>query len=200
VGNANVLEGRLISRQDRGGGRALLVFEHPSGQAALECETGGDRGPRPGERIRLAIRGEYVDFRPRQPAAPDDRPPEPSAPELAAPGPSAPEPSAPELAASGSSTPGLAAPGLAAVITGKSFAGGQLRITARMEPAGPAGTAEAAAGTAAAVAEAAGGRIVPTEEISASRSGIDSPLSAGDAVWASWQPDRAVLVDREAEA
>ncbi|MDR1239102.1 MAG: ABC transporter ATP-binding protein [Treponema sp.] len=146
VGNANVLEGRLISRTDRGGGRDLLAFEHPSGQAALECES--RRGPRPGERIRLAIRGEYVDFRPRRSGSGEALSPEP------------------------------AAPGLAAVITGKSFAGGQLRITARLENAGEG----------------------PAAEISASRSGIDSPLSAGDAIWASWQADKAVLVDREEEA
>ncbi|MDR1278401.1 MAG: ABC transporter ATP-binding protein [Treponema sp.] len=142
VGGANILAGKLISREDRGGGRAFLVFEHPSGRAGLECAA-GDRAPLPGENIRLAIRGEYVEFR-----GADKNPPE---------GPSR-----------------GPAPGLAAVITGKSFAGGQLRISARLRNAG-----------------------APEAEISASRCGIDSPLSVGDAVTVSWQADKAVLVDRE---
>jgi spermidine/putrescine transport system ATP-binding protein len=65
-------------------------------------------------------------------------------------------------------------PGLAAVVTGKSFAGGQLRITARLENL----------------------REGPAAEISASRCGMDSPLSVGDQVWVRWQADRAVPVDR----
>jgi spermidine/putrescine transport system ATP-binding protein len=61
--------------------------------------------------------------------------------------------------------------GLAAKVTGKSFAGGQLRIT--LEPAG-------------------GGELV------ASRLGIDSPLAVGEAVRARWaDPAQAVIVDRE---
>jgi spermidine/putrescine transport system ATP-binding protein len=147
VGNANVLEGALSARTDQGGGRALLVFEHPAGRAALACEA-GSREPRPGERIRLAIRGEYVEFRPQKTGAG---------------GPSA----------RGAEAP----PGLAAVVTGKSFTGGQLRISARLKNTGED----------------------PEGEISASRSGIDSPLAIGDEVWVNWQPDRAVLVDREGE-
>jgi spermidine/putrescine transport system ATP-binding protein len=147
VGNANVIEGALASREDRGGGRAFLLFDHPSGRAGLECETGGGREPRPGERIRLAIRGEYVDFRPRRPAGK-------------------------------TADKGRPALGLAAVVTGKSFAGGQLRISARLENAGEG----------------------PEGEIYASRSGIDSPLAAGDAVWVDGRADKAVLVDRGAAA
>jgi spermidine/putrescine transport system ATP-binding protein len=61
--------------------------------------------------------------------------------------------------------------GLAATVTEKSFAGGQLRITAVL----------------------AGG-----EEIVASRHGIDSPLEAGDKVRVNWaDPAQAVIVDRE---
>ena len=154
VGNANVLEGQVIAREDRGGGRVLLIFEHPAGRAALECPAGG-REPRPGERVRLAIRGEYVEFRPRQP-----------------------EPGAAETSSGGADAlgTGLAA-GLAAVVTGKSFAGGQLRISARLKNTGKD----------------------PEGEICASRSGIDSPLAIGDEIRVHWPPDKAVPVDREEE-
>jgi spermidine/putrescine transport system ATP-binding protein len=64
--------------------------------------------------------------------------------------------------------------GLAARVTGKSFAGGQLRIT--LEPAG-------------------GGELV------ASRHGIDSPLAGGEQTLARWaDPAQAVIVDREEPA
>jgi spermidine/putrescine transport system ATP-binding protein len=146
VGGANVLEGVVVSRQDRGGGGALLEFEHPSGRGALEYEAGGgNRDIVTGQKIRLAIRGEYIDLR------------------------------------------GGGGPGLAAVVTGKSFAGGQLRITARLKNAGEAPDS---GGVESQGSLAAG-------EISASRSGIDSPLSVGDEVRVSWEPDRAVLVDGE---
>jgi spermidine/putrescine transport system ATP-binding protein len=66
------------------------------------------------------------------------------------------------------------AEGLAARVTGKSFAGGQIRIT--LEPAG-------------------GGELV------ASRLGIDSPLAAGEQARARWaDPAQAVIVDREEPA
>jgi spermidine/putrescine transport system ATP-binding protein len=61
--------------------------------------------------------------------------------------------------------------GLAAAITGKSFAGGQLRITAALRGGG---------------------------EVTASRHGIDSQLRIGQTVRVDWPPDRAVLVDGEA--
>jgi spermidine/putrescine transport system ATP-binding protein len=145
VGGANILEGKVISRENRSSGRVFLVFEHPSGRAELEYTAGG-RTPSPGETIRLAIRGEYVEFREAA-----HHPPEAAARSPAA--------------------------GLAAVVTGKSFAGGQLRISARLKNAGD-----------------------PEAEISASRCGIDSPLAVGDAVTVSWQADKAVLVDREGAA
>jgi spermidine/putrescine transport system ATP-binding protein len=141
VGNANVLEGLVISREDRAGGTVVLVLEHPSGRAALEY-PGGGADIRAGRRIRLAIRGEHIDLWKADPG------------EDSAAGP---------------------APGLAAVVTGKSFAGGQLRITARLKNSGDG----------------------PEGEICASRSGIDSPLAAGDAVWVNWEASRAVLVDLE---
>jgi spermidine/putrescine transport system ATP-binding protein len=58
--------------------------------------------------------------------------------------------------------------GLAAEITGKSFAGGQLRITAALRGGG---------------------------EVTASRHGIDSQLRIGQEVRVTWPPDRAVPVD-----
>jgi spermidine/putrescine transport system ATP-binding protein len=80
----------------------------------------------------------------------------------------------------GAADPGGAAAGegLSATITGKSFAGGLLRITARLWGA------EAAEGS----------------EIRASRHGIDSPLNTGDAVRISWLPENAVIVDRPGNA
>ena len=143
VGNANILEGTIISREDRGGGRVFLLFEHPGGRGEIGFTRteapAGNEGPRTeiGQKIRLAIREEYVNFQTRR--------------------------------------PGDSAPGLAAVVTGKSFAGGQLRITARLKNSGEG----------------------PEGEISASRHGIDSPLAVGDEVRASWQADRAVPVDCE---
>jgi spermidine/putrescine transport system ATP-binding protein len=60
--------------------------------------------------------------------------------------------------------------GLRATVTDKSFAGGQLRISAVLED-----------GT----------------ELSASRHGIDSPLRAGESVRVNWaRPEQAVIVDR----
>ncbi|MDR1596190.1 MAG: ABC transporter ATP-binding protein [Treponema sp.] len=61
--------------------------------------------------------------------------------------------------------------GLAAAVTGKSFAGGQLRISAELMGGG---------------------------EIVASRHGMDTPLDIGDRVRISWaNPAQAVIVDRE---
>jgi spermidine/putrescine transport system ATP-binding protein len=74
------------------------------------------------------------------------------------------------------------AEGMAAVITGKSFAGGQLRITAALKGGGDEG-------------------IDGGEEIVASRHGIDSPLNSGDEVVVTWaSPDNAVLVDLDTGA
>jgi spermidine/putrescine transport system ATP-binding protein len=139
VGGANILEGLLVSREDQGSGRTMLTVEHPSGRAILEYTSPGNNEPAPGQRVTLAIRGEYVDFQPRKAGT------------------------------------GAESPGLAAAVTEKSFAGGQLRIAARLENSGEG----------------------PAAEISASRCGMDSPLSVGDQVWVRWQADKAVLVDRE---
>jgi len=67
--------------------------------------------------------------------------------------------------------------GLTAVVTGKSFAGGLLRITARLKHAQSTATENG--------------------EISASRQGIDTNLEAGDEVLADWLPSNAVLLEQE---
>jgi len=61
--------------------------------------------------------------------------------------------------------------GLFAVVTGKSFTGGLLRITARLKG-------------------------VP-DEISSSRQGIDCNLEIGDEVLADWNPSSAILLEKE---
>jgi spermidine/putrescine transport system ATP-binding protein len=66
-----------------------------------------------------------------------------------------------------------AAPGIAAVITGKSFAGGLLRLSARLQGQGP----------------------IDGVEICASIQGIESPFEVGDTVLASWLPSDTVVVD-----
>ncbi len=63
-------------------------------------------------------------------------------------------------------------PGLSAVVRDKSFAGGVLQIIAALADG---------------------------SEIVASRYGIDSELKPGDRVRATWEPQNAVLVDREAQ-
>ena len=81
---------------------------------------------------------------------------------------------------------GNGAEGLAAVVTGKSFAGGLLRITARLKNGGlQSDNPQSGNGS-----ENGG-------EISASRQGFDAPLEIGDEVAAHWLPANAVLVDRQ---
>ena len=67
--------------------------------------------------------------------------------------------------------PGSGGKGLCAVVTGKSFTGGLLRITAGFK--GAAG------------------------EISSSRQGIDCNLEIGDEVLADWNPSAAILLEKE---
>ncbi|MDR2630438.1 MAG: ABC transporter ATP-binding protein [Spirochaetaceae bacterium] len=129
VGNANILQGTVVSRRPGEGGKEILTFEHPAGRGGVEVPP---EGPNEGQGIAVAVRSEYIEMRPVE------------------------EPS-----------PGGAG-GLEARITGKSFAGGQLRITAALR----------------------GG-----EEVTASRHGIDSHLEIGQGVRVEWPPDRAVLVD-----
>ena len=92
----------------------------------------------PGARVTLAIRSEYVELFPAEAGGLEG----------------------------GGPLEGF--PGLAAVITGKTFAGGQLRITAALRGGG---------------------------EVEASRHGIDSPLRIGQDVRLGWKAARAVLVD-----
>ncbi|MDR2479167.1 MAG: ABC transporter ATP-binding protein [Treponema sp.] len=66
--------------------------------------------------------------------------------------------------------------GLAAIVTGKSFAGGLLRISARLKDGGAAET--------------------ESGEVSASCPGIDAPFAVGDTVLVNWLADNAVVVDR----
>jgi spermidine/putrescine transport system ATP-binding protein len=63
--------------------------------------------------------------------------------------------------------------GLAAVVTGISFTGGLLRITAKLK----------------------GGDGVQAEEICGSHTGIDCPIDIGDEVRVDWLPENAVMVD-----
>jgi spermidine/putrescine transport system ATP-binding protein len=64
--------------------------------------------------------------------------------------------------------------GRLARVTGKQFAGGQLRISAVLEDSG--------------------------EEIVASRHGLDWPLETGQEVWVSWEPEHAVPVEESGGA
>jgi spermidine/putrescine transport system ATP-binding protein len=70
--------------------------------------------------------------------------------------------------------------GLAAAVTGKSFAGGLLRITAKLRAANGS--------------DAGGGP--DGIEISASCQGIDAPFEIGDQVLVNWPPASAVIVDQ----
>jgi spermidine/putrescine transport system ATP-binding protein len=74
--------------------------------------------------------------------------------------------------------------GLAATVTGKSFAGGLLRITAKLR------------GIAAGGARGDAARDPDGIEISASYQGISAPFEIGDQVLVNWLPDGAVMVDR----
>ena len=71
-------------------------------------------------------------------------------------------------------------PGLAAVVTGKSFAGGLLRISVRLKEPEPASVQDGTCGA----------------EIYASIQGIEAPFEEGDDVLVSWLPANAVTVAR----
>jgi len=93
------------------------------------------------------------------------------------------------------SPPSGGAGGLAAVVTGKSFAGGLLRITARLKYASNNSSGDANGST---VAESAVAESAATESgtISASRQGIDTNLETGDEVMVGWLPSNAVLLEQ----
>jgi len=65
--------------------------------------------------------------------------------------------------------------GLSATVTGKSFSGGLLRISARLDRGSPEGA----------------------DEIKSSCQGIDSPLEIGDKITVSWNASRAVLLESQ---
>ena len=176
VGNANILRGRVISREAAGSGAAVngtaggegsgsgtggsetaegetvLVFETPAGRARVK-----NPGPAiaSGQEIIAAVRGEYINLIPRALGAS----------RRIAPG-SGPE----NMQEAGAASFLQAGEGLEAVITDKSFTGGQLRIIAALRGGG---------------------------EITAGRQGINSPLETGEEVLVTWNsPECAVLVDR----
>jgi spermidine/putrescine transport system ATP-binding protein len=150
VGGANILHGTVVSRKELDGGKQRLVFGHPGGMAA--ADYGLTKDIKPGETIHVAVREEHLLLQ-------------------------AVENDAADKPAGGGSSGGETVPvelrGLSAVITGKSFAGGLLRIRARLRGA----------------ESAEGG------EISASRYGIDTPLAVGGTVRVSWLPENAIIVD-----
>jgi spermidine/putrescine transport system ATP-binding protein len=76
--------------------------------------------------------------------------------------------------------------GLAAAVTGKSFAGGLLRITAKLRAANGSDAAKGG--------DTGGGP--DGIEISASCQGIDAPFEIGDQVLVNWPPASAVIVDQ----
>jgi spermidine/putrescine transport system ATP-binding protein len=163
VGNANILRGTVVSRKPAGNRGELLVFETPAGRGCLEC-PGTEAGPEyrdavipaPGEPVTVAVRSEYVNFEPLDSGV---RSPIGGLPR---------------------ETPAAGLPpawGLKAQVSDKSFAGGQLRITARLQGEVHDSVHE---GT----------------QITASRHGIDSPLQIGQDVIVTWgTPSQAVLVD-----
>jgi spermidine/putrescine transport system ATP-binding protein len=77
--------------------------------------------------------------------------------------------------------------GMPVLVTGKSFAGGMLRIT--MSPVARSGHTPPKE----AVPEERGGE--GPAEIVAGRYGVDSPFSPGQNAWINWPPERAVPVD-----
>ncbi|MDR1574393.1 MAG: ABC transporter ATP-binding protein [Treponema sp.] len=95
--------------------------------------------------------------------------------------------------------------GLAALVTGKSFAGGLLRITARLKaPSAVSPAAEEEAGSSGGGLSDSGlrdgllsGDAAEREEVCASCQGIDAPVEIGDKVLVNWHPANAIIVDRE---
>jgi spermidine/putrescine transport system ATP-binding protein len=138
VGNANILRGTVISRENGEQGGEILLVQHRDG--VFKAANTGASIP-VGQELTVAVRTEYLELRPlTEPATADS------------------------AAASGLT-------GLAARVTGKSFAGGQLRITAALGNG---------------------------EELVASRHGIDSPLKVGESVRVTWaEAGHAVPVDRQ---
>jgi spermidine/putrescine transport system ATP-binding protein len=145
VGNANILKGTALSRKPAGAGKEILTFEHPAGRGGVEVSAGEAAAEEAAaEESAAGEAGVVVAIRSEYiellPA------------------------SGPDAAGSDAGGPD----GLAATITGKSFTGGQLRITAALRGGG---------------------------DVTASRHGIDSQLRIGQEVRVNWPADRAVVVD-----
>jgi spermidine/putrescine transport system ATP-binding protein len=152
VGNANILKGTIGSPI---GEEGALVLEHPDGRVLIAA---GEDPPAPGTAVTVAIRSEHIELLPQKtPAGLPDTDPS----------------SRLEDPAQGSGAERDGPEGLAAVIADKTFAGGQLRITAALRGGG---------------------------ELVASRHGINSRLGIGEEVRVSWQAGSAVLVDRDGPA
>jgi spermidine/putrescine transport system ATP-binding protein len=62
VGNANILRGTAVSREQAGNGAELLVFETLAGRSCLECRAAA--APSPGDPVTVAVRSEYVNLEP----------------------------------------------------------------------------------------------------------------------------------------
>ncbi|GHV43748.1 hypothetical protein AGMMS49546_26250 [Spirochaetia bacterium] len=160
VGNANILHCRAFPPQADAAGHdgKVWYFQHPSGMVPFSyppapgaVNNGAGSPIKAGQSVTLAIRTEHVQI--LQGCGIDG---------------------GAKAVDGGAKGIDGGAKGLAARVTGKSFAGGQLRITAILEDS-----------------------LVlnedPGEEIVASRHGIDSPLNIGDEVRVTWT--HAVLVD-----
>ncbi|MDR0600492.1 MAG: ABC transporter ATP-binding protein [Treponema sp.] len=149
VGSANILRARAVGRGTGKDGEPLFALEHPAGRvfAAANAVSGPVDGVVPGRELTLAVRSEHLLLRPFSAPANGEDPGE----------------------------AGEGRRGLSAVVTEKSFAGGQLRIGLVLR-----------------------GRDGQTgEELVASRHGMDSLLSIGDVVKVDWELPRYGVVVRE---
>jgi spermidine/putrescine transport system ATP-binding protein len=130
VGGANILRGKVISVDDKGGGRINICLEHPAGTACVEI-SGTERESKninTGSFALIAVREEFITF-----------------------------------------SANSEVPGLRATVTGKFFSGGLMRISARFSG--------------------------QEQEITSCFQGIDSPLEAGDSIFAFWDASKAVLLE-----
>jgi len=151
VGGANVLRGNVRSSDTfttKDGRKVRVCFDHPAGSAELEFdESESAMNIKTGAEILVAVRGENISFLSRENFASSIH------------------------ETHTSPMHALQMRGLSATVTGKSFSGGLLRISAKLDACG--------------------------EEINSSCNGIDSPLETGDKVMVKWNPSNAVLLERE---
>jgi spermidine/putrescine transport system ATP-binding protein len=162
VGNANIIKGTVVSREISGG-KNIVIFEHPAGRAAVTCTAENEKTQKisTGQKITVAVRGEQLVLSPAEMSPTDAGRMSPTGAERLS-------PAGGETAENKTDSRFS----LAATVTGKIFAGGMLRITARLRG--------------------------DEEEVTANRHGIDAPVKAGDEVQISWlSPDHGVIVDCE---